>query len=79
MMAPTKAQDESTKIALINNNIGYIQKDISDIKGTLKELSGVFATSVALREVAVETERRFSELENKSISADQFEPVKKIV
>ena len=41
-----KAESGDTKIALINNNISYIQKDISEIKGSIKELAGVYITKV---------------------------------
>lgn len=63
-MAPT---DDNTKIALINNNIQYIQKDVSEIKSSIKELAGVYVTREALIEVAKQTEERFIVLE-KAIS-----------
>lgn len=40
----TKQEEDATKIALINNNIQYIQKDISEIKGSVKDLAGVYIT-----------------------------------
>lgn len=41
-MNAIKTETEETKIALINNNISYIQKDIAMINSTLKELTGVY-------------------------------------
>lgn len=61
-----KAQDTelpSTKIAVMNTNIAYIQKDISEIKGSIKELAGVYVTREALIEVSKQTEERFKVLE----------------
>lgn len=40
-----KLKDSSdTKIALIGNNIEYIQRDIQEIKTSIKEISGVYVT-----------------------------------
>lgn len=39
-----KQESDNTKIALINNNVAYIQKDISEIKTGIKELGGVYET-----------------------------------
>lgn len=41
----TKLETDDTKIALINNNIQYIQRDLADIKVSMKELSGTYVTS----------------------------------
>lgn len=35
-----------TDLAVMNNNIGYIQRDIATINQSIKELSGVYATQV---------------------------------
>lgn len=59
----TNTQADSTKVALINNNIAYIQKDIAEIKSSIKELAGVYVTREALIEVAKQTEERFKNLE----------------
>lgn len=59
----TNTQADSTKVALINNNIAYIQKDIAEIKSSIKELAGVYVTREALIEVAKQTEERFKILE----------------
>lgn len=39
-----KNQEDKTSIALINNNISFIQSDVKEIKQSIKELSGVFVT-----------------------------------
>lgn len=62
----TKKESDETKIAIINNNISFIQKDISEIKVAFKELSGVFITKQALEEIAKRTEERLIRLENES-------------
>lgn len=59
----TSQQADNTKIALINNNIQYITKDIGEIKASIKELAGVYVTREALVEVAKQTEERFKNLE----------------
>lgn len=38
------ASEDNTKIALINNNIGYIQRDITEIKTDIKGLAGNYLT-----------------------------------
>ncbi len=43
---PVNQPFNSTDIALINNNIGYIQKDISTINANIDKLSGIYATKV---------------------------------
>lgn len=40
----TKGETDETKIALINNNIQYIQRDIATINLNLKELAGQYVT-----------------------------------
>ncbi len=52
---------DGTGIALINNNISYIQKDILEIKLSLRD---TFATKEALIQVAKETESRLIHLED---------------
>lgn len=54
---------QETAIALINNNIGYIQKDILEIKVGLKDS---YATKEGLIQVAKDTEVRLQRLENAS-------------
>ena len=61
----TSGQADNTKIALINNNVSYIQKDISEIKASIKELAGVYVTREALIDVAKQTEERFTTIERK--------------
>ena len=39
-----KKLDENTTVALMGKDIGYIQKDIGEIKDAIKGLSGVFAS-----------------------------------
>ena len=53
-----------TGIALINNNISFIQKDISEIKESLKGLPSIFASKEQLIDVAKDTEARLCKLEN---------------
>lgn len=65
-MDKEKDDTVSTKIALIDNNISYIQKDIVEIKQGFKDLSGAFITKKALEEIAVQTEKRLVKLENTS-------------
>lgn len=54
---------ENTRIAVINTNIGYIQKDILEIKLSLKD---AYATKEALVQVAKDTETRLTRLESAS-------------
>lgn len=59
----TKADSDKTQIALINNNINFIQKDILEIKLALKDN---YATREALVQVAKDTESRLLKLESSS-------------
>lgn len=52
----TVMQSDETKISLIGKDISYIQKDIAEIKSSVKELSGVYATQVQLREIEAEVQ-----------------------
>ncbi len=52
-----------TKIAVISTNIGFVQRDIADIKTSISLLANVYATSKDLSEVAKATEMRLSRLE----------------
>lgn len=45
MTTELNKQSDATSIALINNNIQYIQRDVADIKTTMKELSGTYVTT----------------------------------
>lgn len=41
-----KQTAEEIKVELIGKDIGYIQKDIAEIKASVKELAGVYVTKV---------------------------------
>lgn len=56
-------EKENTRIAVINTNIGYIQKDILEIKLSLKD---AYATKESLIQVAKDTETRIVRLEDQS-------------
>jgi hypothetical protein len=56
----TNAESDKTKIAIINNNIGFIQKDILEIKLSLRDS---FATKEQLVQIAKDTEIRLTKLE----------------
>lgn len=58
-----KAETENTKVAIINTNISYIQRDILEIKLSLKD---AYATKESLVQVARDTETRLIRLENSS-------------
>lgn len=59
----TKKISDDTQIAVINNNIGFIQKDIVEIK---QSLSNTYATRENLVQVAKDTELRLKRLEDAS-------------
>ena len=59
----TKSDSEQTKIAVINTNIQFIQKDILEIKLALKDQ---YATREGLAQVAKDTELRLQRLESQS-------------
>lgn len=59
-------ESTETKIAVINTNIGFIQKDIGDIKTSISLLANVYATSKDLQDVAVRVEDRLARLEKSS-------------
>ncbi|HEX9504159.1 MAG TPA: hypothetical protein VF974_07660 [Patescibacteria group bacterium] len=63
-----------TKIAVISTNIGYVQRDISDIKTSISLLANVYATSKDLQEVAKQTETRIGKLEKSSNAWKFFAP-----
>ena len=54
---------DPTSIAVINTNITYIQRDISEIRLIMKD---GYATKDALKEVATQTEARLKQLEKAS-------------
>lgn len=54
------SDSDKTAIAVINTNVTYIQKDISDIKQVLKD---GYATKDSLTEVAKQVEKRLTALE----------------
>lgn len=60
------ATPDKTMIAVINNNISYIQKDLATINLSLKELATVYVTREALNQIARETELRIAHLEGQS-------------
>lgn len=49
--------NEQTKISLIGKDINYIQKDIAEIKQSMKDLTNVYATQIALEEVSKEVKQ----------------------
>ena len=55
-----------TKIAVISTNIGFVQRDIADIKNSISLLANVYATSKDLQDVAKQTEGRLARLEKSS-------------
>jgi hypothetical protein len=58
--------DEVTKLAVMGNNLEYIKKDIAEIKASVKDLAGVYATQVSLEDVKKASEIRLDKLENSS-------------
>jgi hypothetical protein len=61
-----KQPTDETKIALINNNIGFIQKDLSEIKITLKEMAGVYVPTAKFDEAQTQLNYRLAGLEKSS-------------
>lgn len=47
-----KEKSESASFIGVGKDISYIQKDISEIKQSVKDLSGVYATQVKLDEIS---------------------------
>jgi hypothetical protein len=62
---------ENTRIAIINNNISYIQKDISEIKLSLRE---AYATKQEFAQLEKDSELRLARLENASNLWRWFSP-----
>lgn len=62
----TKSDSDETKIALINLNVSTIQRDVMEIKESVKGLNTIFASRDQLVQVAKETETRITRLENSS-------------
>jgi hypothetical protein len=60
----TKPDD--TKIAVIQTNIEYIKKDITEIKDSVKSLAGVYATQLSLDSLKMEIMERLDRLEKSS-------------
>lgn len=54
-------------VAVLNTNLNNIQCDITEIKASLKEINGVFASKEELAVVARQTEVRFQSLERASL------------
>lgn len=59
-------QDETSKIELIAKDISYIQRDIATMNANIKELSGVYATKIALDDFSKTIDSRLGELEDSS-------------
>ena len=55
-----------TKIAVISTNIGFVQRDISEIKSSISLLANVYATNKDLQDIARQTEARLGKLERMS-------------
>lgn len=68
----TKQESDDTKIAVINNNIGFIQKDILEIKLSLKEQ---YATRESLVTITKETEIRLIRLEQQNSLYKWLNPI----
>lgn len=56
--------NEEPKTELIAKDISYIQRDISEIKSSIKELAGVYATKVQLDEFSKDLKERLRRLES---------------
>ena len=50
--------------AIVSTDIGYIKRDIAEIKQSFKEITGVFATQASVIELTEMVNRRFHKLEN---------------
>ena len=57
---------QQTKVELIGKDIGYIQKDIAEIKSSVKELAGVYATKTQMDTLDNELRDRLRKLEQSS-------------
>lgn len=57
---------DPTSIAVINTNVGYIQRDLSEIKTSIKELAGVYATKVFVDDAVRSHDLRLKTLEASS-------------
>lgn len=66
MNDPVTHPAPNTDIAVMNNNIGYIQRDIGEIKQSIKELSGVYATQISVTDGNAAFEKRIKSLEESS-------------
>lgn len=64
-MKPTD-QTTETSVSLIAKDIAYIQKDMSDIKTSIKELSGVYPTKISMDEGFKAVSERLDRLEKSS-------------
>ncbi len=61
-----KPDTDNTRIALIENNLSYLVKGIDELKVGMKELSGVYATQIAVTELATDLDIRLVRLEKSS-------------
>ena len=57
------SQQDQTKVELIGKDIGYIQKDIAEIKSSVKELAGVYATKIQMDNADSQLKDRIRKLE----------------
>ena len=64
--------NDKTDIALIKSDISYIKSDIGEIKLGIKGLPAIFASKEELIDVAKETERRLSVLEDEVMGRKRF-------
>lgn len=58
--------EPETNVSLIAKDISYIQKDMADIKNSIKELAGVYATKLFVDEGLKTTNGRLERLEKSS-------------
>ena len=65
-MTASSDRSNDAKFASIGKDISYIQKDIAEIKTSIKELAGVYVTQHTFDNYIESSEKRFTELENSS-------------
>ena len=70
----TKQESEDTKTALIAKDISYIQKDIADIKMSVKDLAGVYITKQEFEEFKKLMLETVSEIKSSSNFWKWFSP-----
>lgn len=57
-------ETDTVKIAVISTTVTTIQRDLTELKGTLKDFTDTFATREQLAVIAKETEVRITKLES---------------